>query len=153
ARAQFLEAVGPHLNSMEGAMGAVQTEISDWPEDYGEVPLVTVYSYQLHYGMAEEFEHAITTIHEAIQEADWGINYAWVTRINGGHVPAYTLVIPAKNFEDMAPPEKPFWKMLDEQVGRTESDALRAALMKCVKEQDSGVAMFREDLSYMPDGP
>ena len=151
AREQFLEVVGPHLNSIEGAMGAVQTKISDWPEDLGEVPLVTVYRYQVHYGMAQEFEHAITKIHEAIQEANWGIKYAWVAKMNGGELPTYVLVIPHKNFQDMAPPDKPFWKMLDEQVGRTESDALRAALLKCVREQTSGLALFRADLSYMPD--
>jgi hypothetical protein len=100
------------------------------------------------------FEHAITRIHEAIQESDWGIKYAWVAKMNGGEMPAYALVIPHRNFQEMAPPDKPFWRMLDEQVGRTGSDALRAALLKCVRKQDSGLAGFRADLSYMPEaGP
>lgn len=151
ARENFFTVVAPHLNSMQGTMMAVKPQISDWPETLGEMQLVTVYRYQLNYGMAQEFEHAIKRIHEAIQEADWGIKYTWVAKMNGGEMPGYALVIPHKDFQDMAPPDKPFWKMLDEQLGRTESDALRAALLKCVSKQESGLARFRADLSYMPD--
>ncbi len=150
ARKNFLKNVGPHLNSIQGSMGAVMMPISHWPQDFGEVPMVTVYSFHLHYGMAQEFEHAIKRIHEAIQAANWPLNYAWISTISGGRMPGYALVIPQKSFQDMAPPDKPFWEMLDEQLGRTESDALRAALLRCVSEHQSALARFRADLSYMP---
>ena len=57
------------------------TDFSHWPEDYGEVPMVSVYTYHLHYGMSERFNEVIGKIHEAILESDWPVHYAWVVRI------------------------------------------------------------------------
>jgi hypothetical protein len=151
ARNNFLKKVGPHLESMRGVMGATMPNISHWPDDLGEVPMVSVYWFNLNYGMSDKFENAIARIHEAIQEAEWGLNYSWGTTISGGEMPTYTLVIPHKNFQGMAPPPKPFWKMMDETVGRAESDALRAALQECVRKERSALAKFRPELSYMPD--
>jgi hypothetical protein len=150
ARSHFNEAVLPHLASISASIAAILMDVSHWPEDYGEVPMVTVYDYKVRYGMAAEFEDVIKRIHKAIQESGWPIAYAWSRTVSGGEVPAYALIIPHKSFADMKGPEQPFWDMMHEALGHREAESVRTSLNACVKEMHSRLSRFRPDLSYMP---
>lgn len=150
ARANFEKMVLPHIDTMKGQIMATLPAVSHWPEDYGEVPMVSVYEYTLHYGMSEEFEHLMKEIHSAIQKSGWPATYAWSVTISGGAMPSYSLVIPHKSYVDMAGPEQPFWEMMDETVGRQAADSLRKRMNACVKEAHSGLARFMPEFSYMP---
>ena len=150
ARAHFQSTVSPHTESMRASISEVLPKISRWPTDMGEVPMVSVYEFNVHYGMAEDFVNTIGKIHEAIEESGWPVHYAWLATVSGGEVPTFSLVIPRKSWADMKGPEKPFWPMMEEAVGRAEADAVKASLMECVREQHSALARFRPDLSYIP---
>jgi len=150
ARAQFMKNVAPHLDSISGAIGEILPDVSHWPEDFGEVPMVSVYEFNLHYGMAERFMHTIGKIHEAIQKTEWPANYAWGVTVSGGEVGTFWLVIPMKGWTDMQGPDKPFNAMLEEAMGRPDADAIMQAMRECVRESHNSVARLRTDLSYMP---
>ena len=40
--------------------------------------------------------------------------------------------------------------MIEETLGRQESDAMRAGFRDCVREQHTALARFRPELSYIP---
>jgi hypothetical protein len=150
ARAHFMEHVSPHLDSISGAIGEILPDLSHWPEDIPMVPMVSVYEFSLHYGMVEDFIHTIGKIHEAIQETDWPVDYAWGVTVSGGEVGTMWLVIPLQSWADMKGPDKPFNAMLEEALGRADADAVMVSMRKCVRESHNFVARLRTDLSYMP---
>ena len=152
ATAHFQEVVGPHLESLGASIGQILPDVSHWPDDYGDVSMVSVYDFRVHYGMDEDFRETIGQIHEAIGEAKWPVTYAWGVTVSGGEVPNYWLVIPHKSWADMQGPEKPFWEMMEETVGRKDAGAIRASLRDCIKEERRSLARFRPDLSYIPGG-
>ena len=152
ARAHFEETVRPHLESMQGSLGQVLTDVSNWPDDLGMVPMVSVKEFNIHYGMSEEFVNLIGKINGAIKKSNWGAHYAWMARVSGGEVPAFALVIPHENWADMAGPEKPFRTMLEEALGRAETESVMAGLRKCVRKETVELARFRPELSYIPPG-
>lgn len=150
ARAQFMEVVRPHLASISSGISAVLPSISRWPESDEMFPMVSVWEFKVHYGMAEEFAHTIGRIHEAIEKAAWPVHYAWLTVVSGGEVPTFLLVVPRKNWADMEGPEKEFRVMLDETMGHAGADEVLASLARCVRQQTAMLATFQPDLSYFP---
>jgi hypothetical protein len=151
ARAHFQEVAGPHVESMTAGISRVLPTLSNWPAEIGTVPMVSVYELNVHYGMSDEFVHTIGKIHEVLQETDWPVHYAWSTTISGGEMPTFFLVIPHKNWADMQGPDKSLWAMLEETIGRAETDALKASLTKCVREEHTSLARLRPELSYFPE--
>ncbi len=150
ARAHFDEAVRPHLESMLGRIQKVLPAVSRWPEDADIPPMVSVLKFNVHYGMGEEFVHVIGKINEAIGKTDWDVQYAWVAGVSGTEVPTFWLVVARTSWTDMAGPDKPFWTMLEDVLGRAESSALKERLVNCVREEHSALARFRPELSYIP---
>lgn len=150
ATTHFRSTVGPHLKSIAGNVGIFLMEQSSWPIDRPIPPMVTVIDFKLHFGMDEQFVHTIGRIHEVMSEGEWPIEYAWLARVSGGEVPYFRLVLPRESWADMQGPDKPFWAMMEEAIGRPDADALRTSLLECVREQSSFMARFRPDLSYTP---
>jgi hypothetical protein len=151
ARAHFMEVVSPHLESMGAGIGMILPHVSHWPEDLGMAPMVTVYEFNLNYGMSEEFMHTITKIHKAIVDSQWPVHYGWSVTISGGEMPTFWLVMPHASWADMKEPEKPFMAMLEETIGRPEAQSVMASLRECVRVQRSALARFRPELSYTPN--
>jgi len=151
ARAHFMEVMSPHLESMSAGIGVVLPQVSNWPEGLGMIPMATVYEFNVRYAMSEEFMHVITKIHEAITKSEWPVHYAWMVTVSGGEMPTFWVVFPHKSWADMAEPETPFRAMMEETIGRQETEAVMAGLRKCVREQHSGLARLRPELSYMPE--
>ena len=150
ARAHFMEHVSPHLESLSGVIFESLPALSQWPEDYGEVPMVSLYEFRLHYGMADEFFHTIGKIHGAIQESGWPVDYAWGVTRSGSELGTVWLVVPMKGWADMKGPEKQFDAMLEETLDRPDADAIAESMKRCVRESHTSVARFRPDLSYIP---
>lgn len=150
AYAHYLEVVSPHVKSISSSIEMWLEDISNWSEDYGDVPFVTVYTFHLKYGKSREFHNVLERIHKTVTTAGWPESFGWITPISGNEMPLYILVIPHKNWSDMAEPENPFWKMMEKTAGRAEADSIREGLIDCVEKQTSALAEFRRDLSYMP---
>ncbi len=151
AYAHYIEVVRPHLKTASSSIEMFLEDVSHWPEDYGDVPYVSVHSFYLKYGKSQEFHNVLKRIHRTVKEAGWPETFGWITPVSGDRMPLYILVLPHKNWADMAEPEKPFWKMLEETAGRAEADSIREGLVSCVEKQVSALAKFRPDLSYMPE--
>ena len=152
ASSHFEEAVLPHLESIQGNLGRTLPDVSDWPDELGIPAMVSVHEFNLNYGRSEWFLQVIEKIHGAIQESNWGLHYVWITRVSGGEVPTFFLVIPHKNWADMEGPEKPFRTMLEETLGKKEAVAVMAGLRECVRKESAALARYRPELSYIPSG-
>ena len=150
ATAHFKSTVGQHLKSINGSVGVVLQEQSNWPADRAVPSMVTVIEFTLHFGMAEQFAHTIGKLHEVMDEGEWPLEFAWLAAVTGDEIPSFRLVLPRDGWADLQGPEKPFWAMMEEAVGRPDADALRAGLHECVREQSALLARFRPDLSYVP---
>jgi len=151
ATAHFREVVSPHVASVSSDIEMWLDDVSSWAEDYGDIPFVSVITFDLKYGKSKEFHNVLKRIHRVVTEAGWPESFGWITPVSGTHMPAYTLVLPHKNWADMDEPDTPFWKMMEETAGRAEADSIREGLISCVKRQSSALAKFRPDLSYMPE--
>jgi len=150
ATVNFKSTVGPHLKSIHGNVGVALLEQSNWPVDRALPAMVTVLEFNLHFGMAEQFAHVIGKIHDVMAEGEWPLQYAWLGSVTGDEIPTFRLVLPNETWADMQGPEKPFWAMMEEAIGRPDADALRADLQECVRQQSVALARFRPDLSYVP---
>ncbi|MFQ5669967.1 MAG: hypothetical protein ACE5HD_05540 [Acidobacteriota bacterium] len=150
ASAHFREVVRPYVESMTSSIGTVLAGASHWPADLGQVPMVSVYTFQLNYGMDEAFNHQLARIRKAVEASDWPVHYLWGTTVSGGEAGTYWLVIPHRTWADLRGPEKEFWTMMEETIGRQEADAMRGTFRKCVREQHTALARFRPELSYAP---
>ncbi len=150
AGAHFREVVAPHVESLGSTIGNVLPKVSHWPADLETIPFVSVDTFYLNYGMEEDFEHMMANIHKAVGDSGWPVKYALGVTVSGGEAGTYWVVIPHQNWADMKGPEKPFWTMIEETIGRQEADVMRAGFRDCVREQHTALARFRPDLSYIP---
>jgi len=150
ARAHFFEYVEPHLDGVTGSIEMDLQDLTYWPEELTEVPFVSVYEMQLKNGTVETFTNTIKKIRMAAEESKYSMYFAFVTAVNGGSGPTFFAIIPHKNWSEMKGPELPLWKMVEEKLGRTEAEAMRATLDDCIETGYSGIARFRADLSHTP---
>ncbi len=74
--------------------------------------------------------------------------WQWITVDKVGQ---YVFRSPAHHWADMADPETPFWKMMEDTAGRAETDSVRKDLISCVEKQTSALAKFRPERSYIPE--
>ncbi|MBI4462685.1 MAG: hypothetical protein HY653_07260 [Acidobacteria bacterium] len=120
------------------------------PQELGTAAMEEIWSFRLRGGTEEEFLNAIAKAHQAILQTNWPVHYEWYTLVNGGEHPEFVLVLPKENWAAMAPPEKPFPKMLEEAFGRAEAEAVLKVFDKTIKSQTSEIIRTRADLSYIP---
>ena len=149
----FVEHGKPHVATMTSSINTGFDKISQWPEDYGEVPYVSVINFHIKMGKSRDFFNLLERIHKTVVKAEWPEPFWWSTTVSGGKMGVYTLVLPYKNWADMDEPETPFWKMMEKTAGRGEADSIRQGFIDCVEKQTSALAMFRPELSYIADKP
>lgn len=144
--------IGPHVASVTPTFWAYLKDVSRPPAEGAETPLSQVLTFRLHFGKADEFGRIIRKITDALNKANWGMNYEWYALVNGGAVPTYVLVLPRANFAAMAPPAKSFVAAMEEAIGRQETEELLEGFEKCIKSETTEIIRSRPDLGYVP-GP
>ena len=60
------------------------------------------------------------------------------------------LALPHESWTDLAGPGTSLWDVLEKRLGRADTDAIRASLQDCVREQRNALARFMPELSYTP---
>lgn len=142
--------LGPYSASTMSFFVGFMADASRPPEGRGFSPMAEHIHFQLKQGADSQFRHAIKKIHEAIGKTSWPTNYLWYELLDGGEHPAYALILPMKNWADMAPPEVAFPAMLEKAFGREEADAIMKEIDRSIHTQRSEILRYRPDLSYTP---
>lgn len=118
----------------------------EWPDiDY--IELIT---YHLQPGKERQFSQVIGTIHDAIEEADWPVRYAWAHPVLGQGGPRMTLAVFHEDWADFQEPATPFMEMLREQLGDDEAQEVMQQLGDSYRYVESAVLRWRKDLSVPP---
>lgn len=118
----------------------------EWPDiDY--IELIT---YHLQPGKEQQFNQVISTIHGAIEEADWPVRYAWAHPVLGKGGPQMTLAIFHEDWADFQEPATPFVEMLRDQLGEDETEEVMQRLGDSYRYVESAVLRWRKDLSVPP---
>jgi len=119
------------------------------PQD-GTAGMYALVFYRVHFAKQDDFTRAIGKFNEAIGKTQWPVHYTWFTLVNGGEGPEFVLSVPRNKWADFNPLEKPFDKMLEEAVGRSEADAINDTFAHAVSGVTSEIIEYRADLSYIP---
>ena len=94
-----------------------------------------------------QFREAITKIGEGLDRGNWERSYQWLMEAYGGGTTDATLVIPAENWDGLAPPEKPLPVLLAEVYGEQEASDLMQQFATSIRSQTSYILRVRPDLS------
>ena len=87
---------------------------------------------------------------DAAEETNWSGRYSWLEILSGGAEGTYILVLPHANWASLAPSRQSPQQVLEEALGRQESDALFETFNEAVDSVVSEIWQYRPDLSYLP---
>lgn len=126
----------------------IDFENSHWPEDSGPVKYVGVTTYKFAPGGRSAVTEARSKMSQAALNEGWASDehrWAWVSSVNGH--PSIALVLPYKNYADMAEPEPNFYQFLNETLGQDETQALFEQFSSGIKSTHYEIYTHRPDLS------
>ena len=149
-RQHFLKDAGRYVDSIDGSLTTLLTDVSRLPEGDATSPLISVIVFRLTPGGLPDFLHGITQTHEAVVKSERPIQYAWLQVLNGGHGPRMVLILFHKNWVDVKGPDTPFWVMIEEIYGRQGTTGLQELFSDVIESQETLMYRYREDLSYVP---
>lgn len=137
------ENVDPYVASYRHYLQTVDFDNSNWPEDSSSYQLFGVTEYHHKMGAAQSIEATKTALSNAAKEGDWPRHWAWVR--NSGGASRMELVVPYKNYADMAPGEESFAAFL----ARTQGESNARDMLQSFTDNftDTRYSVYR----YMPD--
>lgn len=144
----FQANVDPLVKGYEHDFEEVDFENSHWPEDSGPFKYVGVTTYTVAPGGGPAFREARTKLSQAAINEGWASDehlWSWISSVNGH--PSIALVIPFKNYADMAAPEPNFYEFLSEALGADETQALFEQVSSNTKSTHYDIYTHRPDLS------
>jgi len=122
-------------------------ESSMTPSKFSEI-----ITYHVRGDRDSEFRSTIKRFNEAIQKGKVPLNYYWYELVNGGPGETFVLSIPHANYADFEdnPNIKPFREILKDAFSAAEADEILKGFDASVKNTESEIIRFRDDLSYIP---
>ncbi|UCH66472.1 MAG: hypothetical protein JSW63_04910 [Ignavibacterium sp.] len=148
---EFNKTVGPHIKSVSNVITAVDTVNIDWPENWQDVNLISLITYDLKPGHGPAFWQAANKYHNAIQEHNRDAHYAFGWNVNGGSGPRVSLALPFMNWADMQGPDETMRDFMRRVMGEEEADKLFMEFNDTYTSTESMILRVRYDLSVMPD--
>ena len=124
--------------------------VSAPPKDDGVPAYAAVYYRHLNQGMMGTYTGAVRKINDAIVKANWGVGYYRNVYVNSGEEPMAVRWVARRTWEDFAPPELSFPRLLQEAYGNQEAAAIQGALNRAIHCGRSEIWAYRPDLSYTP---
>lgn len=116
----------------------------------GPGAVTNVVEFRLKPFQEQAFKAAVKKIHEALVEADWE-PYEWYELEQGGHLPTFVVAVPRDGFAGFEEPETSMGDVVRAKYG-DETAEIFAALAEATKSMSSYTAIYRPDLSYLPEG-
>ncbi len=146
----FFATVGPHMESIESVIGAVDTTNVRWPETWTDINMLQITTYNVKPNHGQKFFQAVNKIHRAIMETNYPVHYGFESIVNGGRAGRVALVLPRKNWADFQGPEQPMAAMLAGVYGEDEVSGIFEDFGSTYDTAESMVVRIRWDLSVMP---
>ena len=144
AGSHFMATVGPYIETENSTISQLDGALSRPLDDYSEITLFTVTEFDVR--LPGQFREAITKIGEGLDRGGWERPYLWQMAANGGAIDA-TLVIPAKDWSELAPPERSLPMVMAEVYGQEEANELMDSLARSIRSQSNYTLKVRRDLS------
>ncbi len=147
----FQANVDPLVKGYEHDFEEMDFENSHWPPDSGPFRYVGVTTYKIAPGGWSAVSEAKRKLSQAGINEGWASDehrWAWASSVNGH--PSIALVVPFKNYADMAEPEPNFYQFLSEALGEDEVQALFEQFSSGTKGTHYEIYTHRPDLS-MPE--
>lgn len=144
------ESLDRHTESSTMEVWRYRPGLSNPPK--GETPpaYAAVYYRHLNQGMMGTYAGAVRKINTAIVKANWGVGYYRNVHVNSGEEPMAVRWVARRTWEDFAPPELSFPRLLEEAYGKEEAAAIQDALNRSIHCGRSEIWAYRPDLSYAP---
>jgi len=136
---QWNATVAQYVASAQSSLSEEMPTLSNFPSDATGYRLFTVISYDLKPGHAEDFNQAMKTIVDILRGAQWPHHWAVINAITGPSLPAAVLVIPHKNWADMAEPDPNVFEAVAAKVGQAGAEQMFDAVSSSVRTSQSGV--------------
>lgn len=142
--------VDQYVQSYSSWISRADEEIESWPEDL-EANLIQVFTYHVKPGHDQQFNEAMQKIHEGLVEVNWSEPYAVDRVVSGAPGTLVSLVLPFRDFADMADPEKSFDAALAEAHGKGEAGKLMEQISDAYDHVDEVLVRVDPELSLMLD--
>ena len=118
----WVETVAPHIEKIQHYFDQIDWSNSHWTADAGPFRYFAVTEWGIKGGHEADFTSARKVMSQVAINQGWaadGRNWIWSTTIGGKSRNA--IVIPHKNFADMAPGEDTFFEFLSKHMGSEEA--------------------------------
>lgn len=150
--AEFARSVAPTVESVVSRIYAMIPEFSHPTAGPAPTNFSGIVRFQVRAGRSGEFRALIRQYHDALikKRATPPQHFVWFELAYGGPANTFVLILPRNSWAEFAPPARSSRQLLEEVLGREETDRFYRALGEIVEEQESGVIRFRRDLSYLP---
>jgi hypothetical protein len=143
---RFEANVGEYVENMKAYVEAVDTTLVRWPDEM-DARLVSVETYYLEPGHAQDWWEVAEAFHEAITQEDAaGYRYA-LSRPAAGSSGWARVVTPHANWADFAPPERQGDELMSAVHGEEETEEMFERFGNSFHSSSSMVLRHRPDLS------
>lgn len=144
---KFASMVQPYIESVEVTITRTDDEIGHWPESMEGYEYYSVTQWWVKPGHYRAFNDGLKKIDKTLKGGDWSNYYGFINTVSGGHGNMVTLVVPHKNFADMAPPEPSFMEILTKAMGEEETASFMAEWSTTYKPGQNMLLRYRPKLS------
>lgn len=152
AGAKFASDVQPHIADADTLIARTDDELGIWPESMKGYNYVSITQWHVKSGQNRVFTEGLKKVDAMLKAGGFPNFYAFSYTVSGGHGNTVTLVLPRKNFADMAPKEPSFIDVLNKAMGEEEAQAFLAEWAPSYKSGDNFLLHYRAELSDYGDG-
>ncbi|MGH8495316.1 MAG: hypothetical protein ACREVN_04215 [Gammaproteobacteria bacterium] len=123
AEEHWFGTVDQYVGSYESWISQTVETLEFWPEDT-QFELFQAFTYHVKPGFERQFDEAAKMVHDGLVKVSWNEPHSFDRLISGAGGYLMTLVLPYRNFADMAEPEKTFDEALAEAYGEKRAGEL-----------------------------
>lgn len=149
AAEQFRSTVAPHLASTRMFVDQDDAEISAWPTDGVDRPLIQLVQMRLDPGKRMAWTDAVKAIHEALQDNGFSGGYAFSWTVAGGPDPMVTLALPRTGWADFAEPDPDVYAVVVKAFGEERARELFAAYSDAIEMSETFVVRRNDEMSII----
>lgn len=149
AAEQFRSTVAPHLASSRMFVDQDDADISAWPTDGVNRPLIRLVQMRLEPGKRAAWLEAVTAIHAALQKNGFPRGYAFSWTVAGGPDPMVTLALPGAGWADFAEPDPNVYEVVVHELGEARAQELFAAYADAIESSESLIVRRNDEMSII----
>jgi len=143
--AKFASLISPHIASVAASFTLTDDKLGIWPDNLAEYKLFSVTRWYVRPGRYGDFMKGLTKIDTILKENKFPYPYAVIHNVSGADGNLVSLVIPYKNYADMAPKQPDYMDVMNKAMGDEEAAAFMDEWGSSFKTGDNFL------LRYLPE--